>query len=273
MEIRHATHPDEMDSLDGAGLRARFLVDGLFAPGEARLAYSMSDRIVLGGVMPTGSDEIALRPPPALRSDEFCDRREIGIACLAGSGDVRAGNERYPMAEEEVVYLGKGTGPITFRGDGAAFYFVSAAAHDSHPPILARRGDAEAIAVGDPGHANARTIRKYIHPGGIRSCQLTLGITTLDAGSVWNTLPCHTHERRSETYLYFGLETGERILHLCGRPESTRSIVVADRQAVLSPPWSVHLGAGTASYRFVWATAGENQSWDDTDPVATDELR
>jgi 4-deoxy-L-threo-5-hexosulose-uronate ketol-isomerase len=272
VQTRYPTHPDEMGLLDGAQLRARFLIDDLFVPGEARLVLVHSDRLVVGGVVTSGRT-IALRPPAELRATDFCERREVGIVCLAGSGAVQSGEDRFEMAGEEVLYLGKGSGPILLSGADAVFYLVSTVAHESHPPRLARRGDAEAVHLGDADHANKRTIRKYIHPSGIRSSQLTMGITTLDPGSVWNTMPCHTHERRTEIYLYFGLEADERVVHFCGRPDAVRSLVVADRQAVVSPPWSVHFGVGTRAYRFVWATGGENQAFDDMDPVATRNLR
>lgn len=271
IDIRYATHPDEMAALDSPALRARFLLADLFVPGSARLVLSHHDRLVVGGVLTAGGT-VVLRPPAELRAAEFCDRREVGIVCLAGPGTVSAGVDQYEMAAEDVLYLGAGTGPITFSGSDAAFYLVSAAAHERHPVVLARRDDAEIVRIGDPGHASVRTIRKYIHAGGIKSCQLAMGVTTLEPGSVWNTMPCHTHERRTEVYLYFGLSETERVIHLCGRPGSTRSIIVADRQAVISPPWSVHFGAGTSAYRFVWAMAGENLTHNDMDPVPTRDL-
>lgn len=272
LDVRYPTHPTDMDALDTAGLRARFLLHELFAPASVRLALAHHDRLVVGGVLTSGRT-VSLRPPAELLAREFSDRREVAVVCLAGAGTVIAGPERYPMDAEDVLYLGAGVGPIAFSGEDAAFYLVSAIAHAQHPPALAHPHEVETIRVGDAAHANLRTIRKYVHPGGIRSCQLTLGITTLEPGSVWNTMPCHTHERRTEVYLYFGLPSDERVVHVCGRPDATRSIVVADRQAVISPPWSVHFGAGSSAYRFVWATGGENQAWDDMDPVATSELR
>jgi 4-deoxy-L-threo-5-hexosulose-uronate ketol-isomerase len=272
IDIRYATHPTEMAALDGGALRARFLLDELFVPGSARLALSHHDRLVVGGILTAGRS-VPLRAPAELSAAEFCDRREVGIVCLAGPGTVTAGRERYEMEAEDLLYLGAGTGPIAFAGDDAAFYLVSAPAHSRHPAALARRDEVEAVEIGDAAHANLRTIRKYVHAGGIRSCQLAMGITTLEPGSVWNTMPCHTHERRTEVYLYFDLPAEERVIHVCGRSDATRSIVVADRQAVISPPWSVHFGAGTSAYRFVWATAGENLAYDDMDRVATSELR
>jgi 4-deoxy-L-threo-5-hexosulose-uronate ketol-isomerase len=162
---------------------------------------------------------------------------------------------------------------VEFGGSDARFYLVSAAAHQSHPTTLGRRDEVFAATLGEQAHANVRTIRRYVHADGIASDQLVLGITELAEGSVWNTMPCHTHERRTEIYLYFGLGPGERVVHLCGRPDATRSLIVSNEQAVISPPWSVHTGAGTANYAFVWAMAGENVAYDDLDMVATEELR
>lgn len=271
LDVRYPTHPDELATLDGRALRARFVLEDLFVPGSVRLALSHHDRLVVGGVL-TGGQAVELRPPEELRSAELCDHREVGVVCLAGPGSVRAGEERYEMRAEDVLYLGRGTGPITFSGDEAVFYLVSTVAHARHPTVLARRDEVETIRIGDSVHANARTIRKYVHVDGIRSCQLALGVTTLEPGSVWNTMPCHTHERRTEVYLYFDLPAEERVIHVCGQPDATRSLVIADRQAVISPPWSVHFGAGTSAYRFVWATGGENLSWSDMDPVPTRDL-
>jgi 4-deoxy-L-threo-5-hexosulose-uronate ketol-isomerase len=271
VQIRHPTHPAEMGSLTPAGLRERFLMEDLFVAGEVRLVLSHHDRMVVGGATPAGS-VLTLPVPEQLRAERFCDRRELAVVCLAGSGAVTVDAVDYKMAGHDVLYIGSGSGQVTFEGADARFYLVSTPAHASYPTSLAQRDGVEAVRLGDAAHANVRTIRKYIHADGIRSCQLVLGITELAEGSVWNTMPCHTHDRRTEVYLYFGLGAGERVVHLCGRPDATRSIIVADGQAVLSPPWSVHFGAGTASYAFVWAMGGENQAYTDMDQVPTEEL-
>lgn len=272
LDVRYPTHPEELVLLDGAALRARFLLEDLFIPGQARLALSQQDRIVIGGILPA-EEAVRLPVPGELRSVDFCDRREVAIACLEGPGTVTAGEERYEMGAEDVLYLGVGTKEITVAGSGSVFYLVSALAGRRHPNTLIHRDEADELRIGDLSHANARTIRRYVGTERVPASQLTLGITTLEPGSVWNTMPCHLHDRRSEVYLYFGLPPDERVFHFCGRPEAIRSIVVADRQAVISPPWSIHFGVGTSAYRFVWATAGENQTWDDMDPVATRDLR
>jgi 4-deoxy-L-threo-5-hexosulose-uronate ketol-isomerase len=212
--------------------------------------------------------------PAELRAAAFTDRRELAVVCLAGSGTVTADGAGYPMSGHDVLYIGRGSGGrVTFDGGGARFYLVSAPAHRDRKTTLVRRAEVHAIRLGDRAHANERTIRRYVHADGVASDQLVLGITELHEGSVWNTMPCHTHDRRTEVYLYFGLPPGDRVVHLCGRPEATRSLVVAGEQAVISPPWSVHTGCGTTNYVFVWAMAGENVAYDDMDPVPVEALR
>ncbi|MGH3647691.1 MAG: 5-dehydro-4-deoxy-D-glucuronate isomerase [Micromonosporaceae bacterium] len=271
MEVRHATHPDEFAALDTAGLRSRFLVEDLFADGELRLVYGHHDRLVLGGVRPAGGT-VELAAPEQLRAEFFCQRRELGVVCLDGSGAVAADGDKHPMAPHDVLYVGRGARDVHLTGD-ATFYLVSTPAHESHLTTLARRDEVEAVHLGEQASANVRTIRKYVHADGIASCQLILGITSLAEGSVWNTMPCHTHERRTEAYLYFGLGDNARVIHLAGPPDATRSVVVADRQAVISPPWSVHCGAGTSNYAFVWAMGGENLDYSDLDMVPIEAMR
>jgi 4-deoxy-L-threo-5-hexosulose-uronate ketol-isomerase len=272
VQTRHQTHPEELSSLPSTGLRDRFLVPDLFAPGEVRFVHSHHDRVVIGGAVPAGQT-LTLPVPAELRADRFTDRRELAVVCLSGSGTVTVADEKYPVEAHDVLYVGRGAGDVHFDGADARYYLVSAPAHATHPTALARRAEVDTTDLGEQAHANVRTIRKYVHAGGVRSCQLVLGITTLAEGSVWNTMPCHTHDRRTEVYLYFDLAETERIVHLCGRPDATRSIIVANEQAVISPSWSVHCGCGTANYAFVWAMAGENQAFDDMDQVAKEDLR
>lgn len=272
MDVRPATHPTDFSRLTPTELRDRFLVQDLFAPGKVRWALSQQDRLVLGGVVPD-TDPLVLEAPPELRTPELCDRRELGVVCLAGPGVVHTDDKEFTLVEEDILYLGRGTTGVSFSGRQARFYLVSAPAHERHPSALVRREDAETVALGHAAAANVRTLRKYVHEQGVTSSELALGITTIEPGSVWNTMPCHTHDRRTEVYLYSGLGDHGRVVHLCGPPDDTRSIVVANDQAVISPPWSVHFGAGTQSYRFVWSTAGENLAYDDMDPVDTRDLR
>jgi 4-deoxy-L-threo-5-hexosulose-uronate ketol-isomerase len=270
MRTRYATHPDELATMDTTSLRARFLADELFAPGEVRLELTHHDRLVIGGACPDGGS-LPLPAPDQLRADTFMQRRELAVVGIAGDGHVEVGSEKLAVGRGDVLYVGRGAGQVSFHGQ-ATYYLLSAPAHSSHPVALVTRDDAEATRLGTPVEANVRTIRKYVGAAGAASDQLTVGITELAEGSVWNTMPCHTHDRRSEIYLYFDLGEG-RVIHLCGRPQQTRSLVVADQQAVISPAWSVHFGAGTRNYSFVWSTAGENMAWDDMDAVDTADLR
>jgi len=269
-DVRNAVHPGDFAVLSPEALRGRFLLTDLFEAGQVHFALSQQDRLLVGGALPAGG-RLDLVAPPEIRSQSLCDRREVGVVCLSGAGSVETDGHVHDVTAEDIVYAGQGTNQITVAGD-ATFYLVSAPAHRALPTTLIRRGDADSVQVGEADKASLRTIRKYVHEQGVRSCELALGITTLEPGSVWNTMPCHTHDRRTEVYLYFDLPAAERVVHLCGEPGRTRSLIVADQQAVISPPWSVHTGAGTAPYRFVWATAGENLAYDDMDPVATDQL-
>jgi 4-deoxy-L-threo-5-hexosulose-uronate ketol-isomerase len=270
-DVRIGTHPEDFTLLSPDELRERFLVEDLFAAGELRWMLSQSDRILLGGAVPDG-EAIEVTAPHEVRAENLCDRREVGIVCLDGSGTVVADGDKFDVEAEDIVYVGAGTASISLSGD-ATFYLVSAPAHQPHPTTLITRAEAQTLEIGEVEKASRRTLRKYVHDQGVASCELALGITTIEPGSVWNTMPCHTHDRRTECYLYFGLPEGERVVHIAGQPGQTRSMIVADREAIISPPWSVHFGAGTAPYKFVWSTAGENLAYNDMDPVATVNLR
>lgn len=267
MRVRYATAPDQIAGMDTEALRDRFLVEDLFVPGEVRLVYSHEDRMVLGGVMGSA----VLPNPDPLRSRHFLERRELGVVNVGEPGVVTVDGTTHELGHRECLYIGRGSREVSF--DGEAFYLVSTPAHAFHPTTKVTAEDAEITRIGSPEGASDRTIHKYIHPDGVQSCQLVLGVTVLAPGSVWNTMPCHTHERRTEVYLYFDLPPGERIVHLMGRPDQTRNLIVADRQAVISPCWSVHCGVGTHAYSFVWAMGGENQAFDDMEPVAVGEMR
>jgi len=270
--VIHATHPDEMATLTTDGLRGRFVLTDLFVAGDVNWVLSHHDRILVGGAMPAGGS-LELVAPSELSAPYLCSRREIGIVCLDGSGTVVADDEVVlELAAEDIAYVSQGTRSVALTGD-AVFYLLCVPAHRPNPTVVGRREDAEVVVVGEAERASARTIRKYIHEDGIASCELAMGITTLEPGSVWNTMPCHLHDRRTEVYLYFDLPAEDRVVHLCGQPDASRSLILADRQAVISPPWSIHTGAGTATYKFVWATGGENLVYNDMNPVATESLR
>ena len=270
LDIRHATHPDQLPTLDTAALRRHYLVENLFPAGDFRFVYSHHDRMVIGGAAPGGTP-LTLPTCDPLRSDYFLQRRELGIVNVGGRGEVVADGSIYEMDKFDVLYLGRGTRDVSFSS--GLFYLVSTTAHADHPASLARFADDPGTSLGEPDHANQRVLRRVIAPDAIPSCQLTMGITQLAPGSVWNTMPCHTHDRRTEVYLYTGLPAGERVVHLLGRPDETRHLLVADNEAVISPSWSVHFGAGTAAYTFVWAMAGESQEFADMDQVTPADLR
>ena len=276
MDVRYAVSPAEAAQFNAAQRRDAFVVSDLFQPAEVRLVYSHDDRMVVGGTAPEPGHPVPLRCPAELRAASFCERREIGIVNVGHPGTVQAGSESFRLGPYDCLYAGRGTGDIVFSSDGlgqARFYLVSTPAHGDYPTTVIRAADVTGERLGSQAGASVRTLRKYIHSGGARSCQLVLGATALEPGSVWNTMPMHTHDRRTEIYLYCGLPADARVIHLMGEPEEVRPIVVADAEAVISPGWSVHFGAGTSAYTFVWAMGGENQAFDDMDGIAIADLR
>ncbi|MCX6876690.1 MAG: 5-dehydro-4-deoxy-D-glucuronate isomerase [Verrucomicrobia bacterium] len=276
MQTRLMPSPREAAILDTTELRTAFLLEELFVPGQLSLVYTDLDRAVVGSAMPT-TQALDLGTAAALKADFFCQRRELGILNLGDTGSVVVDGITHDLARHECLYLGRGCRAIRFvsaaAATPAAFYLVSYPAHATHPTAKAGRAEANRVALGSRDEANERTIYQYIHEAGIRSCQLVMGFTEFKPGGVWNTMPCHTHARRSEVYCYFDVPPAQRVLHLMGEPQETRALWVADRQVVLSPPWSIHCGCGTASYRFVWAMGGENQAFTDMDRVEISALR
>ena len=257
-------------------LRAHFLVTGLFVPGAVNFELVDLDRVVLGGAVPTDVP-LRLESPEALRADYFTERRELGVLNIGGAGSVTVGGTRHPLAHRDVLYVGRGSRDVTFESDDAArparYYLVSYPAHAAHPTRRVTPDEAFGGELGNAERANRRTIRRYVHTGGAASAQLVMGVTTLEPGSVWNTMPAHTHERRTEIYLYFDLPADAVVLHLMGEPTETRTLVARDGEVALSPGWSVHAGCGTASYSFCWAMGGENQDYADMQGVGMEELR
>ena len=257
-------------------LRSAFLIADLFQPGRLGLHYWETDRTVIGGAMPT-QEPLALAAGNELKAAFFCERRELGVINVGGPGDVEVDGQRYTLGQLDCLYIGRGARDVRFSSKHptapAAFYLLSYPAHTSYPTTLARHDDAQGNALGAVESANERVLYKFIHPGGIKSCQLVMGVTLLKSGSIWNTMPPHTHARRSEVYLYFDLAADSAVFHFMGRPDETRHLVVRDRQAVLSPPWSIHSGAGTDRYGFIWGMGGENQDFADMDPAPLAQLR
>ena len=276
MKIVHAPSPNETSVLDTAGLRESFLLDGLFEAGSLTLVYTDLDRAIVGSAVPTTAP-LKLDAAAELRAEFFCERRELGILSIGGKGKVTVDGTAHALDKCDCLYVGRGSREILFASDDAAdpaaFYLVSYPAHAAYPTVKATRADANRVELGSKEECNERTILQYIHENGIKSCQLVMGFTEFKPGSIWNTMPAHTHLRRSEVYCYFDVPAGHAVLHMMGEPGETRPLWVHDRQAVLSPAWSIHCGAGTAAYRFCWAMGGENQAFTDMDKVDIRDLR
>jgi 4-deoxy-L-threo-5-hexosulose-uronate ketol-isomerase len=257
-------------------LREHFLVQNLFRVGEVTLRSASMDRVIVGGIVPTTAS-LGLGTTEELASETFAERREIGLLNLGGSGRVDVEGTAYEMARLDVLYIGRGRRDIAMgsadASEPAVFYLVSYPAHAEYPTVHIKRGNSEDTTLGSSETASLRRLRKYIRPGVVESAQLVMGITEIQEGSVWNTMPAHTHERRTEVYLYFDLAGDNVVFHLMGEPTQTRSLVVRDREAVLSPGWSIHAGAGTGRYTFCWAMGGENQDFDDMQFAAMEALR
>jgi 4-deoxy-L-threo-5-hexosulose-uronate ketol-isomerase len=277
MEIRYAVHPQEAKKYDTTELREHFLIETLFRPGEIVLTYSHVDRFIVGGVQPAGEPVRLEADPKEIGAATFLERREIGIINIGGGGTVTVDGTVYAMGPKDCLYIGRGAKDVVFVSDNAdapaKFYFNSCPAHQTYPTVKAAISEATPRHLGSLEQSNERTIYQYIHEGGIKSCQLVMGMTLLKPGSMWNTMPCHTHNRRSEVYFYFDMPETGVVFHFMGEPRETRHLVVRNEQAVISPSWSIHSGVGTASYTFIWGMAGENQAFDDMDPVAMQDLR
>jgi 4-deoxy-L-threo-5-hexosulose-uronate ketol-isomerase len=273
--VIHGIEAGRLPGMDTQALRHFFLIDELFASDRLQLVYTSQDRLIVGSAVPF-SKGLQLGANGALKSGYFTERREIGVFNLGGVGSVHVEGEAHELDRRDALYVGSGNRNIIFASasatDPALFFLVSYPAHVSHPVRLIKKQEADAVEIGDSGRANRRTIFRHIHPARVQSCQLVAGLTELAPGSVWNTMPVHTHERRSEVYLYFGLPDEGVVFHCLGLPHETRHIVVRNYQAVLSPAWSIHCGAGTSSYAFVWAMGGENQDFSDMDPVRMEDL-
>ena len=269
-------HPDDFKHYQTDKIRERFLIDKLIEKEKLNCIYTHYDRMIIGGVHP-GSKGILLPNYPNLRSEFFLERREIGIINVAGEGEIIVDGQSYSLKKLDCLYVGKGAKTVCFLSKDphrpAVFYLLSAPAHSSHPTTLITQAEVVKVNAGGTSTANQRTIYKYIHLDGIKSCQLVMGLTILDNGSVWNTMPSHTHDRRMEAYFYFDVPNDQRIFHYMGEPKETRHILMGNYEAVVSPPWSIHAGSGTASYGFIWGMAGENLDYTDMDAVTIADLK
>ena len=271
----HRTSDDiSYQSLNTMGLREKFLLDSLFTKGELQLVYTDLDRAIVGSAVPA-DEPLELSAADALRASFFCERRELGVINLGGKGTIIVDGETYNMEKLECLYIGRGSKQIQFESETANapanFYLLSYPAHADYPTSHAKVKDANLIQLGSPETANERHLYQYIHENGIRSCQLVMGFTVIQTGSTWNTMPPHTHDRRSEVYIYFDIDEGHRVAHFMGHPEETRVLWISEKEVALSPSWSIHCGAGTGKYSFVWGMGGENQAFDDMDgfPLST----
>jgi 4-deoxy-L-threo-5-hexosulose-uronate ketol-isomerase len=276
IDVRQATHPEHARRYDTAELREHFHIGGLFRPGAISLTYTHVDRFVVGGAVPL-AEPLMLTAPKPIGNASFLDRRELGIVNIGGPGVVSVGGERHALARGEALYVGRGAGEVALHSSSAAeparFYLLSTPAHMTHPTVRITEANAKRIELGAVATANVRTIFQMIHPDVCKSCQLVMGMTKLKDGSVWNTMPAHIHDRRSEVYLYLDVPADARVFHLMGEPQETRHIVMANEEAVISPGWSVHSGCGTSNYSFIWAMAGDNQDFTDMDFIAMGDLR
>lgn len=269
MQIRFQNSPKETSRMNTQELRENFLVQQLMQNGKIELVYTHYDRLIIGGVVSTKSP-VDLPNEDELKASYFLERREMGIINVGGKGTVTADGIAYEIEKLECVYLGKGTKEVSFSNstpeNPAYFYLLSAPAHQSYPNRKMTIAEASPVNLGDLSTSNKRTIYKYIHADGIQSCQLVMGLTTLDVGSIWNSVPPHTHTRRMEAYFYFDVDPAQRVFHFMGEPQETRHLVIANHEAAISAPWSMHFGVGTASYGFIWGMAGENKEFTDMDP-------
>ncbi len=276
MEKRSSPDQECFELMDTTEIRESFLIENLFAPGEVSMIYSDVDRVIVGSAVPTDK-ALSLKAGKELAAEYFAERREIGVINIGGDGAVKIDGKEYSMVKLDALYIGRGSKDIKFTsvksGVPALFYIVSYPAHKEYPISHAPISQAEPLNLGSEKESNKRTIYKYIHPDGIKSCQLVIGCTMLEEGSVWNTMPAHTHDRRSEVYMYFDVDDNSAVFHFMGKPDETRHIIVKNGQAVISPSWSIHTGCGTSNYCFIWAMGGENQDFGDMDGIPVPEMK
>jgi 4-deoxy-L-threo-5-hexosulose-uronate ketol-isomerase len=276
MEIRFQNSPKETATMSTKELRENFLVQELMQVNVLKLVYSHYDRVIIGGAKPVNK-KLELPNEPELKANFFLERREVGIINVGGKGTVKADGTKYEIEKLEAVYLGKGTKDVSFTSadsnDPASFFLISTPAHHTYPNAFCTKAQAAPVNLGDISTSNKRTIYKYIHNDGIQSCQLVMGLTVLEPGSVWNSVPPHTHTRRMEVYFYFDVAEAHRVFHIMGEPQETRHLIMANHEAVISAPWSMHFGTGTSNYGFIWAMAGENKEFTDMDPAPIASLK
>lgn len=274
-ETRYSNHPDDSKYYDTAELREKYLIENVFEADEINLTYSHQDRIIAGGAMPV-KETLSLGTTKELATAYFLERRELGFINIGGDGIVTLDGQEYKVLSREGMYVGMGTKEVSFKSvdpeNPAKFYINSCPAHKTYPTVLINKEKARKVALGDEKSMNKRVINQFVHPAVCQSCQLAMGMTELCEGSGWNTMPCHTHERRMEVYMYFDLTENDVVFHLMGTKDETRHIVMRNEQAVISPSWSIHSGIGTKNYTFIWGMCGENQEFDDMDWIPMTEI-
>jgi 4-deoxy-L-threo-5-hexosulose-uronate ketol-isomerase len=277
IDIRQSCNAAWSKTLDTEGLRSEYLVEQIFAADQMTMTYSHVDRIVFGGIMPVMADVSMPDLGKTYGTAYFLERREMGVINIGGAGVILVDGVAYEVGSEEALYIGKGSKELVFKSVSkeapAKFYYNSTPAHAAYPIKKVTREMASPQVMGDAKTSNRRTINKYIVPGVVDSCQLIMGLTKLDEGSMWNTMPCHTHERRMEVYFYFNMQADAVVFHMCGEPTESRHVVIRNEQAIISPSWSIHTGVGTQAYTFIWGMAGENQTFPDMDHVAMTALK
>ena len=275
MEIRYAHHPEDFKTYTTEKMRQQFLIPSIMVPGEITLVYSHVDRIIAGGIVPI--EPLALKAGKEMGVSFFLERRELGIINVGPQGTVRLDGETHILDNTDGLYVGLGVKEVLFSSSDpknpARFYINSTPAHKEFPTTKILRKDIQPAALGSLAQSNERKIYKYIHPLGVKSCQLVMGMTALETGSMWNTMPTHTHERRMEVYFYFNMPEDSVVFHMMGQPQETRHLVIRNEQAAISPSWSIHSGVGTVNYTFIWGMAGENQTFDDMDHVPMSVLK
>lgn len=276
MNNRYANHPNDSKKYDTNQLREHYMVEEIFSDDKVELTYSHVDRIIFGGIKPV-NESLKLEAGKSMGVDYFLERREMGVINVGGEGIVSIDGEEFALNNKDGLYIGKGNKDIIFKSSNpknpAKFYINSVPAHKEYKTVKIEIEKANPVKMGDNSTLNKRTIYQYVHLNVCESCQLLMGLTILEPGSAWNTMPCHTHERRMEVYFYFDMEEDTRVIHLMGEPTETRHLIVKNEQAIISPSWSIHSGVGTSNYTFIWGMCGENQTFTDMDPISMDTLR
>jgi 4-deoxy-L-threo-5-hexosulose-uronate ketol-isomerase len=277
MEVRYTADQVRYETMSTNEIRASFLLENLFKKGEINLVYTDADRAIIGGAVPKGKALKLVATKKEMAASYFAERREVGIMNVGRSGTITVDGKSYKLENRDVLYISRGSKDISLKSKDdnkpARFYIQSYPAHKDYPTTLIKMSDANAVHLGSQEQANERTIYQYIHENGAKSCQLVLGFTQLEKGCVWNTMPAHTHQRRTEVYIYFDLGKDDTVFHLMGRPEATRHLVIRNEQAVISPSWSLHAGSGTSNYAFIWGMGGENQEFTDMDAILMKDLK